>query len=811
MKYITQTRDAKIDNIPKVFFSSHDHDKHFFEEICDLLFKYVDCAVFYEDNPCINKDYDFELSQMNLTIIPVTKSFLYDECFARCNILKTIQESHYPVLPILYDSNYESEFDRICGNIHIINRRDSLLSEPEADNNLKRILELFLYDNNLIAEIDKLFSTSLFISYRKKDIKSAYKTIKKIHENEELVDVSIWYDAFLTPGEDFNENIKSNLINSNAVIMVITPNVVKESNYIMTTEYPLSISENKLVIPIEVRKTNRHLIETHYPKIPECLNIRNINDIHSKILELKNTDNYESIDEVEKLFLLGMAYLKGIKVEININKSIELLTRAAKSNCIPAIENLIELNEKGIGQKINYKAALKWQKLKIKLLKDKSDYKEQIKDLEYLGYLYNQNAKYAKAINAYKTALEKKSSDPGVSSIDLASSNNCLGMTYTHLGNLENAIKHFEKAILILKNSNANNSLEAASILNNLGSSYRQIGNYSKALHYLNAALKIRKKLLKPGHIDIASILNNIGLTYDNLCDYSESLKHYNLALEILERYYGTNHPRIAILYDNIGSIYNIKSEYDVALKYYKSSLKIKKIIYGENHPETATSYNNIASLYHELGDYQKSLDYSDLTLKILERFLGEYHPITATMYNNIGILQYKLKRYESALDFHFKALKIRKNIFENDQNIHVAESYLNIGTVYGDIKEYDKAFEYCNMAMKIYITIYGDNHIAVSNCYNNLGSVYYQKCDFKNAIKFYSMALDIKINILGVDSLFTANIQSNIGFAYKGLGDLSQALSYFKNSLKVKEKILGKENENVKEIYDQINELTQL
>lgn len=810
MKYITQKNFSNINRMPKVFFSCHDSDKHYFDDICDMIFKNIDCAIFYEDNT-ENISF-FELSQMNLTVIPITKCFLYDQCYARCNVLKIIHESHFPVLPILYDSSYESEFDRICGNIHLFNLFDQSLSQEEINNKLKRILEYFLYSKKLVSKIEKIFTTSLFISYRKEDKIIASKMIKKIHEHDKLQDVAIWYDDFLIPGEDFNNSIKKHIINSDAIIITVTPNILSSPNYIMSTEYPIATETNKKIIPIEMKKTNRQAIELCYPGISGCVNIKDIQNIQSQILEIKNRNisapkhNY---DETEKIFLLGMAYLKGINVEINMHKSIKLLTCAASANFIPAIEALIEINEYGIGKKINYKAALKWQKIKIKLIKNKSTLKEQVLETEHLGYLYNQNALYNKALETHKLVIKLKSASSKYSAKSLVSSNNDIGVTYANLGDYNNAIMYFEYAIIALKKIKKAKSIEAASILNNLGLAYGYIGNYSKALDYLQSSLNIRETLLKTNHIDIAVSLNNIGLIYDYLCDYNNSLKYYKLALEILERYYGKNHPKTAITYANIGSIYQSQSNYDNALKCYEISLEIKKSIYGENHPDTASTYNNMASLYYDLMDYEKSLELSELTLKILEYILGTSHPLTANMYNNIGLLQSKLGRNKSALNYHLKALEVREKINENNKNIHVAETYLNLGTVYGNLNDYNKAFDYSYKALDIYIEAFERNHITVSNCYNNLGYLYYYTNELKKSIQYYSLSLEIKRNILGENNLLVANTQYNIALAYKELGDYNQALEFYREALKTKEIILGKDNESVKAIRKEIDELT--
>lgn len=62
--------------------------------------------------------------------------------------------------------------------------------------------------------------------------------MRLIHKNDFCRDIAIWFDEFLTPGENFNDAIKQALEKSQLFTPVVIPNLVSEQNCVMTVEYP---------------------------------------------------------------------------------------------------------------------------------------------------------------------------------------------------------------------------------------------------------------------------------------------------------------------------------------------------------------------------------------------------------------------------------------------------------------------------------------------------------------------------------------------------------------------------------------------
>ncbi|MDE6780418.1 MAG: hypothetical protein K2J40_03035 [Ruminococcus sp.] len=195
MKYITKDENISPQDKPKVFFTCHPDDvKLYFKKISDMILHYADCVVFYEENPDKPEDEEnflFDLTQMNLIVIPVTAKFLYQPCKARQDVLRIATEKHIALLPILEDSSMESEFNRICGSLHLFKMPNLSAVQSESEKNLKKYLESVLISNELVEEIRSAFDSYIFLSYRKKDRQYANELMKLIHQNDKLIGTAI--------------------------------------------------------------------------------------------------------------------------------------------------------------------------------------------------------------------------------------------------------------------------------------------------------------------------------------------------------------------------------------------------------------------------------------------------------------------------------------------------------------------------------------------------------------------------------------------------------------------------------------------
>lgn len=327
----------------KIYIACHKDDYQFLDEICVDILNFNNCAIYYLDNN-INeideKDLKLKLSQMQVFVFPITSKFFNEDCRAFNLEYKYAMENHIPIIPILVEDTAKRKFSEKCGSLQILTKysKDGGLIQ-----NYLTELQTFLY-KNLIEEtfgknILNSYVANLFLSYRRKDREQAIKLMKTIHEDKTLEDVGIWYDEFLTPGENYNNEIDVHLKEADAFILLVTPNTVEENNYIIRIEYPNAKKLNKTIIPIEVEKTDKNLLTKSFDDLPKVLNINNKDEIFNFIKEKVPFKNRDLGEKIDNKFKIAFGYINGIGVEKNPQKGVNILEEMYETKCANILGN----------------------------------------------------------------------------------------------------------------------------------------------------------------------------------------------------------------------------------------------------------------------------------------------------------------------------------------------------------------------------------------------------------------------------------------------------------------------------------------
>lgn len=243
---------------PRIYFCCQSDDfSYLFEPITkEILDIQLNAAIWYYDpSEGIPDDESFiaDLSQMQLFVVPITSNFLYKDNTARVVEFAYAVEHHIPVLPLMQESGLESDFNNICGDFQFLDK-DTLQKDLTAvsyDDKLRNYLHSVLISDELAQKIRDAFDAYIFLSYRKKDRKYAQQIMRLIHKNEFCRDIAIWYDEFLSPGENFNNAIFEAMKKSSLFALVVTPSLLENPNYVMTVEYPEARKLEKPILPIE--------------------------------------------------------------------------------------------------------------------------------------------------------------------------------------------------------------------------------------------------------------------------------------------------------------------------------------------------------------------------------------------------------------------------------------------------------------------------------------------------------------------------------------------------------------------------------
>ena len=377
LKYIKKG-PALLKDLQKVFFCSTEEDRAgYFEEISsDLLELQGNISIWYieEDIGKLSEDEReallYDLSGMALFVVPVTSGFLKTDNAARTLELDYAVKHNIPILPLLEEQGLEMLFNETCGNLQILNKYDPDPTALPYKDKLKLFLDTVLLKDETIRKIRKAFAAYIFLSYRKKDRRYAQEVMKLIHRDPFTRDIAIWYDEFLTPGEDFNESIKEAFEKSGLFSMVVTPNLLEKPNYVMSTEYPMARETGKKILPIAAVDTDREALEQCYPGIPEPVRAKEANtefiaEAIRQALDIRDND-----DPLHKFFI-GLAYLSGIDMETDHEKARLLITDAAEGGVEEAYIKLVTMYENGQGVDRDYVQSAEWQEKYAGMLEKK--------------------------------------------------------------------------------------------------------------------------------------------------------------------------------------------------------------------------------------------------------------------------------------------------------------------------------------------------------------------------------------------------------------------------------------------------------
>ena len=362
---------ASPEGKPKVYFTCHPDDfDSYFKKICEDIFKTHDCAIYYTGDmtaALTDENNLVDLERMNLFVIPVTLRLLSQPNRAMDSDFRFAMDKHIPILPFMMELGIDEFYGKPdkFGELQYINPYSVDLTEIRYEDKLKKYLGSVLISDELAKRIRNAFDAYIFLSYRKIDRKYANDLMRIIHNNPECRDIAIWFDEFLTPGESFKKNIERILKNSKLFTLLVTPNLPMprengEDNYVVKTEYPEAKKRKELpIIPVEMRNTNRKILNKKFEELPECVDARNDKEFRERLLEsLKKAAISGNKDDPEHIFLIGLAYLNGIDVEVNKEFALKLFKKAHESGVIEATKQLSEMYVTSNGVEYDiYKAA----------------------------------------------------------------------------------------------------------------------------------------------------------------------------------------------------------------------------------------------------------------------------------------------------------------------------------------------------------------------------------------------------------------------------------------------------------------------
>lgn len=758
MKLVCHTRgNTTPQNKPKVYFTGYPADMESCrEDIFSDILRTQNCAIYYDGEPDAfyePEELEQTLRQMQLIVIPVTSRFLYQPGRARDVELPFAIEHHIPILPLLQEQETEADFNKKFGDLQILNKYDRNPVVIPYSRKLKKFLDSVLAGDELAARIRTAFAGYIFLSYRKKDRKYAHELMKLIHKNEFCQDVAIWYDEFLMPGEDFTKNIQDAIDKSSLVVMAITPNMVSEDNYVIRHEYPRARSTQKAILPVEMLPTDQEALCASFPDIPRSVPAQDAAALADGLRAgLSGVTARALSPEPVRDYLIGLAYLNGIDVEVDKNRAADLINGAAEAGLPEAMEKLVEMYGSGNGVPRSYRTAAKWQQRLADWRQAQFEQSETKENalmwslaLCGLGDCREKLGDLPAAVQTYKRMEEISRQFAGRCSMGALS---CLRFGYERLGDIclreerpEEAEQYYLRELETAKRLDETEEYpfkeeyqtvaryieplgRIASCYIHLGQVSIAQGKWDKAGEYFLKSLEISRQMCEReestgARKSLADAYAWLGRVRQEAFAFGEAQDYFQRGLEIYRQLYEeAEAPEVWIgltnVYCQLGQISCIELKFAEGEALFRQGLEISRQIYEstgsiEARRRLSLLYNNLGAVTGRPNDAKR---YFQEGLKLSRQLYEETGSVQASRafsgnLLNLGCISQKEGRLREAKEYQMQGLALRRRVYAETGSIEaqaeIAHSCLHLGRLCIEAGWLEEAGGYFRERLEIY------------------------------------------------------------------------------------------------------------
>ena len=269
----------------KIFISAHPTDRcDYLQPLIDSINEIENCVAVYnpvpnDKGPTIPDDVDTFVIIASLKYFVWANSGYSSEFFAA-------KRNNVNVIPILIESgqNIIDLVNMRCGKIQYIDATEDLGFALDT-------LRAYLTAKERI--IDESLP-SVFISYRRNDRPLLHDLVNTIEKSPDFKKVNVWYDEVIAPGENYSKSILRELKNCNLFILLITPNILEDKNYVWRVEYKTARKLNKRILAIEAEKTDKRKLLEMYGNLGHIIDLKHKGAVHSVISEIASLHKTET-------------------------------------------------------------------------------------------------------------------------------------------------------------------------------------------------------------------------------------------------------------------------------------------------------------------------------------------------------------------------------------------------------------------------------------------------------------------------------------------------------------------------------------
>ncbi|MCR5093005.1 MAG: toll/interleukin-1 receptor domain-containing protein [Lachnospiraceae bacterium] len=810
--YITKENVIPADEWPRIYFACHPDDSGLFGRIRDILFSAIDCVIVhkeYIDAP-LDEEAEFLIEQSNLFVIPITYKLLTEPNPAMDEDVPCALQKGVPVLPLKMEPGLADLYKTKFGRIHYLSPDSSDETAVSFETKLGRYLDGLLVGGELARRVRDEFDFTVFLSYRKKDRRYANSLMRTIHSIPECRDISIWYDEYLTPGEEYSTSLKNMLEKCRFVLLLVTPNLVNETNYVQTHEYPDAVKNGKLIVPVEMAATDRAQLARMYEGIDEPLPSADTDEFRKhflgRISEILNRENH---DDPEHIYLIGRAFLDGIDTEINREYGSALVEKAADAGSCEAMLTLSNMYLSGKFFEVDLQACLEWKQKAVDRMTELFGGSDEnvILEMTELGGMYRESGDFDSAENCHEKALNESRILHGADSAMVIDLYRELAADRRMAGDPESALRMAESALQLSDSVFGEDSDVSQRILYTISEVETDLGNAEKSL-------EIQKKLYDlmlrtEGKTRLQLLKMNMAYNMSLSGDHESAMEIYTDIYNERRERYGEDHLHTLEVLSEMALTCQRMGRYAEALELQEKVLATYEKVFGQLSVQAAAALHNIGYSCIGIGDYPKAQERLTESYGIRAKRLGEDHPECLNTRRYIADCLFMTGRYNDGMQTIREVFLARVKLLGRDHpdTIGTLNSLIHIAKLADANGDYPiKYATYVNLLTICSEGLGCDNELTdgiYSRIYNDLHTDL-EKMEAGTRVNIYQMLLDGAESVYGEDADTVIVLLMEMGLVLNDLGASDQARNVLEDACSRSVRKNGPESRN--SIMGQIN-----
>ena len=622
---------------PRVFLSCDYCDTALRDTVISHLLSHqygIDAVVVYDDGaaPTDKSDLQDALHECRLLVLVVSSALIaaIEQGQALPVAVQLAKDMDLPVVPIAVTAQDLPAITAHLGAVHAL-----AMTQPSFFDQLKAMLgQVVVTVRETQAILDKAFSATLFLSYRKKDVTLAREVVHRLHDLYGLESVAVWYDSYLTAGRAFDDEIRQSIDAADAFVLLVTDHLMEPGNYVMTDEYPYARDSGKIIFgvaPDGLPAGYRDVFD-----VDVNLSRYELDGVRQLVPALRGQDGTLT---AEQSYYLGLAYLYGVMVERDPKRGVDLIEDAGDDDGrigLDAMKQMVEVHTQGLAGSTDHYRALLW-------INDACDRSEQLDGRDSPAYaeclakradicvnqqLYDDALSSALKAQAIYNRLDGQHR-PELLSIDVV-----LTTIYLARGDIDAALRTAEAAATVAdRSTDPEDQYAVISAYGTLGSLLYEINQEERAEPYLHKAIDAATALEGPDAPILTALYNNLALLYNHAERFAEAQAMAEEALRICrESPLGMD---LVPELNTLGLILSHSGQYQQAIETFTESLARADESYGPESGHAVTVLNNIGDVYYSCELYKTASKFFEYVYPLVERQFGMFDANTIAAFKN--------------------------------------------------------------------------------------------------------------------------------------------------------------------------------